>query len=155
MHIAFFSTRSYDHRYFEAATSDHELVFHEARLTEKTLPLARGVQCICVFVNDVVDRKVLTDLAEHGLKVVALRCAGFNNVDLVAAAEHDVAVVRVPAYSPHAVAEHTFALILGLNRRLHRASDRVRNGDFRLEGLLGFDLHGRTIGVIGTGRIGE
>ena len=155
MKIVFFSTRSYDIRFFEAVDSDHSLVFHSSRLTVDTLPLARSYPCVCVFVNDVVNREVLTDLAEHGLRVVALRCAGFNNVDLVAAAELNVAVVRVPAYSPHAVAEHTFALLLGLNRRLHRASERVRNGDFRLEGLLGFDLHGRTLGVVGTGRIGE
>lgn len=155
MRVAFFSTRSYDQQFFEAGSESHELVFHEARLTESTLALARGFPGICVFVNDVVDRPVLTDLADHGLQVVALRCAGFNNVDLAAAEELGIQVVRVPAYSPHAVAEHTFALILALNRKLHRAVDRVRNGDFRLEGLLGFDLHGRTIGVLGTGKIGE
>lgn len=155
MKVAFFSTRSYDRQFFEAGNQDHSLVFHEARLSEETLPLARGFPAVCVFVNDVVDRTVLTDLADHGLLVVALRCAGFNNVDLTAADDLGIQVVRVPAYSPHAVAEHTFALILALNRKLHRAVDRVRNGDFRLEGLLGFDLHGRTIGVVGTGKIGE
>jgi D-lactate dehydrogenase len=153
--IAVFSSRNYDERFFEAVESDHELTFQDARLNSTTLALARGYPCVCVFVNDVVDRSVLTDLAQHGLQVVALRCAGFNNVDLVAAAELGISVVRVPAYSPHSVAEHTFALILGLNRRIPRASDRVRDGNFRLEGLLGFDLHGRTIGVVGTGTIGE
>ncbi len=155
MKIAFFSTRSYDRRFFEATHGTHDIVFHEARLNESTVALAHGFPAICVFVNDVVNRRVLTDLADHGLQAVALRCAGFNNVDLTAADELGIQVVRVPAYSPHAVAEHTFALILALNRNLHRAVDRVRNGDFRLEGLLGFDLHGRTIGVVGTGRIGE
>ena len=107
-----------------------------------------------MFVNDVVDEATLTDLAEHGLQVVALRCAGFNNVDLPTAERLGIRVVRVPAYSPHAVAEHTIALLLGLNRRLHRACSRVREGNFSLQGLMGFDLHGKTVGVIGTGRIG-
>lgn len=155
MKIAFFSTRSYDRQFFETRATDHSFVFHETRLNESTATLAHGCPAICVFVNDVVNRQVLTELADHGLRVVALRCAGFNNVDLTAADDLGIHVVRVPAYSPHAVAEHTFALILALNRRLHRAVDRVRNGDFRLEGLLGFDLHGRTIGVVGTGKIGE
>jgi len=153
--IAVFSSRSYDEQFFLAVESDHELTFQDARLNKTTLALARGYPCICVFVNDVVDRTVLVDLAKHGLQVVALRCAGFNNIDLLAAADLGISVVRVPAYSPHSVAEHTFALILGLNRRIPRAYDRVRDGNFRLEGLLGFDLHGRTMGVIGTGKIGE
>ncbi len=155
MRIAVFSSRSYDEQFFSSVDSNHELTFHDARLNATTLALARGYPAVCVFVNDVVDREVLNDLSQHGLKVVALRCAGFNNVDLVAAEEFGVHVVRVPAYSPHSVAEHTFALILALNRRIARASDRVRDGNFRLEGLLGFDLHGRTIGVVGTGKIGE
>lgn len=155
MRIAVFSSRSYDEQFFRAVKSDHELTFHDARLNTSTLVLARGYPAICVFVNDVVDREVLTDLSQHGLRVVALRCAGFNNVDLQAAEELGVYVVRVPAYSPHSVAEHTFALILGLNRHIPRARERVRDGNFRLEGLLGFDLHGRTLGVVGTGTIGE
>ncbi len=155
MRVAFFSSKSYDRTSFMAEPSNHELVFHEPRLTIDTVPLAKGFEAICVFVNDVVDRAVLADLAKHGLKLVALRCAGFNNVDLQAAADHGVKVVRVPAYSPNAVAEHTFGLILSLNRHLHKAYARVREGDFRLDGLLGFDLHGLTVGVVGTGRIGE
>lgn len=157
MKVAFFSAKPYDEQTFNSANSDasHELNFLEARLNSATVSLARSYPAICVFVNDVVDRQVLTDLAEHGLKVVALRCAGFNNVDLPAAAELGVAVVRVPAYSPHAVAEHTVALLLALNRRIHKAYGRVREGNFALQGLLGFDLHGKTAGVIGTGKIGE
>lgn len=155
MRVAFFSSKSYDRTSFNSEPSSHELVFHEPRLTIDTVALARGFEAVCVFVNDVVDRAVLADLAEHGLKLVALRCAGFNNVDLQAAEDHEIEVVRVPAYSPHAVAEHTFGLILSLNRHLHKAYARVREGDFRLDGLLGFDLQGRTVGVVGTGRIGE
>ncbi|MCR9198252.1 MAG: 2-hydroxyacid dehydrogenase [Planctomycetaceae bacterium] len=154
MKTAFFSTKAYDRQSFESADSAHEITFHETRLTKATASLACGFPAVCVFVNDVLDRDVLSQLADHGLKVVVLRCAGFNNVDLEAAADRGIVVARVPAYSPHAVAEHTFALILSLNRRLHKAYARVREGDFRLNGLLGFDLFERTIGVIGTGTIG-
>tara|TARA_R110002072_G_scaffold303140_1_gene495619 strand:- start:115877 stop:116890 length:1014 start_codon:yes stop_codon:yes gene_type:complete len=156
MRVAVFSTKKYDQEYLNAANDCHEhsLEFFEARLTEASAPLARGFPAVCVFVNDVVDEATLTDLAAHGLKVVALRCAGFNNVDLPAAARLGVQVVRVPAYSPHAVAEHTVALLLALNRRIHRAFSRVREGNFSLNGLMGFDLHGKTAGIIGTGRIG-
>lgn len=154
MKTAFFSTKVYDRQSFETVGSSHEITYLETRLTATTASLAFGFPAVCVFVNDVLDREVLSQLAKHGLKVVVLRCAGFNNVDLEAAAEHGIAVARVPAYSPHAVAEHTFGLILSLNRRLHKAYGRVREGDFRLNGLLGFDLYGRTIGVIGTGTIG-
>ncbi|MGB4739018.1 MAG: 2-hydroxyacid dehydrogenase [Fuerstiella sp.] len=155
MRIAFFSTKNYDRRFFNESNTGHELVFHEPRLTADTVALAKGFEAVCVFVNDVIDRQVISELSADGLKIVALRCAGFNNVDLNAANEFGVKVVRVPAYSPYAVAEHTFGIILSLNRQLHKAYNRVREGDFRLDGLLGFDLHGRTIGVIGTGRIGE
>lgn len=155
MRTAFFSTKDYDRRFFEAAGADHELVFHEPRLSLETAALADGFESICVFVNDSVDRDVLTHLSQGGLRLVALRCAGFNNVDLEAATELGVQVVRVPAYSPYAVAEHTIAMILALNRRIYKAYNRVREGDFRLDGLLGFDLHGRTAGVVGTGKIGE
>jgi D-lactate dehydrogenase len=156
MRVAVFSTKKYDREFFEAANdcNAHSLEFFEARLTRVTMPLARGFPAVCVFVNDVLDETTLTDLAEHGLQVVALRCAGFNNVDLTAAARLGIQVVRVPAYSPHAVAEHTVALLLALNRRIHRACSRVREGNFSLDGLMGFDLHGKTAGVIGTGRIG-
>lgn len=155
MRIAFFSTKPYDKTSFSSQETGHELVFHTPRLTRSTALLAGGCEAICVFVNDDVSREVLTELANDGLKVVLLRCAGFNNVDLDAAKDLGITVARVPAYSPHAVAEHTFGLILALNRSLHKAYARVREGDFRLEGMLGFDLHGRTIGVIGTGQIGE
>jgi len=155
--IAFFSTKRYDREYFDAANTagNHNITYHEPRLTPETAPLAFGAESICVFVNDTINREVLHKLAEHGLKVVALRCAGFNNVDLEAARAHGITVVRVPAYSPHAVAEHTVGMMLTLNRRFHKAYNRVREGDFHLDGLLGFDLHGRTAGVIGTGKIGE
>ncbi|MCL4109579.1 UNVERIFIED_CONTAM: hypothetical protein GTU68_049172, partial [Idotea baltica] len=154
--IAFFSTKPYDRDFFSAdvQSSDHTLQFFSPRLTEETRPLAKGFECVCVFVNDVLDRSAIEALAADGLRLIALRCAGFNNVDLEAAADCNVGVVRVPAYSPNAVAEHTVGLMLALNRSLHRAFNRVREGNFALDGLLGFDFHGRTIGVIGTGRIG-
>jgi len=157
MRVAVFSTKQYDHHFLVEANQQvgYELEFFELRLTRATVALARGFDGICVFVNDVVDSVVLEELAGHGLRVVALRCAGFNNVDLEAAEQFGIKVVRVPAYSPFAVAEHTIALLLGLNRRLHRAYSRVRDGNFALQGLMGFDLHGRTVGVVGTGRIGQ
>lgn len=156
MRVAVFSTKPYDRDYLNAANDrqEHSLEFFEARLTNASAPLARGFPAVCVFVNDVLDEATLTDLAEHGLKVIALRCAGFNNVDLATADRLGIQVVRVPAYSPHAVAEHTMALLLALNRRIHRAFSRVREGNFSLSGLMGFDLHGKTAGIIGTGRIG-
>jgi D-lactate dehydrogenase len=156
MRVAVFSTKPYDRAFLETANRawGHELVFLQPRLTEETIPLAAGLPAVCVFVNDRLDRHVLTALAEGGTRLVALRCAGFNNVDLRAADELGIAVVRVPAYSPYAVAEHTVALMLALNRKLNRAHARVREGNFALEGLLGFDLHGRTVGVVGTGQIG-
>ncbi len=156
MRVAVFGTRSYDRRFLEEASAhhDHELVFLEPRLSPQTARLAEGFPAVCVFVNDLVDREVLEILVAGGTGVVALRSAGFNHVDLPAAARLGVTVVRVPAYSPHAVAEHTVALMLSLNRRVHRAWSRVREGNFALDGLLGFDLHGRTVGVVGTGRIG-
>ncbi len=156
MKVVVFSTKPYDQQFLEAASSDfeHELMFLEARLTQETSPLARGFDATCVFVNDHLDAPVLQSLAEHGVKVIALRCAGFNNVDLPTAQALGMKVVRVPAYSPHAVAEHTAGLVLTLNRKIHRAYARVRDGNFSLGGLLGFDLFGRTVGVIGTGQIG-
>lgn len=157
MKIAFFSTKPYDREFFsrDDQAAQHEFQFFAPRLTDETLPLAKGFPCVCVFVNDVLDRTAIEALASDGLKVIALRCAGFNNVDLEAARDCGVLVVRVPAYSPHAVAEHTVGLMLALNRSLHRANNRVREGNFSLDGLLGFDFHGRTVGVIGTGKIGE
>jgi D-lactate dehydrogenase len=156
MRIAVFSTRSYDEEFLGPAFdgSEHELVFLLPRLTAETLPLAAGFDAVCVFVQDRLDRGVLEALALAGVRLVALRCAGFNNVDLAAAAEFGITVVRVPAYSPYAVAEFTVGLMLALNRKIHRAANRVREWNFALDGLLGFDFHGRTVGIIGTGQIG-
>jgi D-lactate dehydrogenase len=131
-----------------------EISYLEPRLYQKTATLATGSNVVCVFVNDKLDAPVLEHLKENGIELVALRCAGFNNVDLDAAQRLKLPVVRVPAYSPYAVAEHTLGLILTLNRKIHKAYTRVRDGNFALDGLLGFDLYGKTIGVIGTGRIG-
>lgn len=157
MRVAVFSTKSYDERFLNAANAafEHELVFFEARLSQETSVLASGFEAVCVFVNDTLDRAVLEQLAQGGVRLIALRCAGFNNVDLSAARELGLTVARVPAYSPYAVAEHTLALIMTLNRKTHRAYARVREMNFALDGLLGFDLNQRTVGVIGTGKIGE
>ena len=156
MKIAVFSTKSYSRPFFDAASQayPHELIYLESRLTPETLNLAEGFDGVCVFVNDQLDAEVLRALAQHKVQIVALRCAGFNNVDLEAAKRYHIPVVRVPAYSPYAVAEHTAGLILSLNRNLHRAYSRVRDGNFSLDGLLGFDMHGRTVGIVGTGQIG-
>ncbi len=155
MRCLMFSTKPYDQAAFAAADArGHELSFQPFALSTGTAALATGFQTVCLFVNDRADRAVLTALAAGGTKVIALRCAGFNNVDLPAAQELGMTVVRVPAYSPHATAEHAVGLMLMLNRKLHRAYNRVREGNFSLDGLLGFDMHGKTAGVIGTGRIG-
>jgi D-lactate dehydrogenase len=157
MHVAVFSTRPYDRHFLERANAAgrHRLDFHEARLDKASAALASGALAVCAFVNDRLDAGVLRQLHASGVRLLALRSAGFNHVDLEAAAALGLAVGRVPEYSPHAVAEHTVALLLALNRRIHRAYNRVREGNFALEGLLGFDLHGRTIGIVGTGKIGE
>lgn len=158
MDVTVFSTKRYDRRFLDAANlaagNPSRLRYLEERLSPETAPLAAGAKAVCVFVNDIVDARVLGELARHGTELVALRCAGFNNVDLAAARQHGIAVGRVPAYSPEAVAEHTIALILALDRNIHRAYARVREGNFALDGLLGFNLHGRTVGLIGTGKIG-
>lgn len=158
MRVAVFSTKAYDEHFLVQANrcegQPHELVFFEPRLNATTAALAKGFDAVCVFVNDQVDAAVLDQLAAGGTHTLALRCAGFNNVDLKAAERLGVRVVRVPAYSPHAVAEHTLALILTLNRHIHRAYHRIRDGNFALEGLLGFELHGKTAGIIGIGKIG-
>lgn len=156
MRIACFSAKPYDRTFLAAANhaGRHALTFLEPALSYETAALAAGFQAVCLFVNDVADRPTLERLAAGGTRSIALRCAGFNNVDLAAATELGLQVVRVPAYSPHAVAEHAVGLMMMLNRKLHRAYNRVREGNFALEGLLGFDLHGKTVGVIGTGRIG-
>jgi D-lactate dehydrogenase len=157
MRTAVFSTKSYDREFLERANAryGHDLAFLQPRLTIDTVGLADGFAAVCVFVNDHLGADVLERLAAGGTRVVALRCAGFNNVALAAAARLGFTVVRVPAYSPNAVAEHTVGLMLALNRKLHRAYNRVREGNFSLDGLLGFDLHGKTIGLIGTGQIGS
>lgn len=157
MKVLVVSAKPYDRRFLAAAAegTDHELSFVEARLTPETVGLVDGYDAVCAFVNDQLDGPVLERIAELGVRTIALRCAGFNNVDLKAAKQHSIHVVRVPAYSPHAVAEHAVGLILALNRNLHRAYGRVRDGNFALNGLLGFDLAGCTVGVIGTGQIGS
>jgi D-lactate dehydrogenase len=155
MKIAVFSAKKYDREFLNAASgARHELRFFEPHLNEETVGLTTGSQAVCVFVNDQVNAAVIDRLHSLGVRLIALRCAGYNNVDLVAATEHDITVVRVPAYSPYAVAEHTIALMLALNRKLHRAYNRVREGNFALDGLLGFDVNGKTVGIIGTGKIG-
>lgn len=157
MEIAFFDTRTYDREAFEAANADgrHRFRFIEARLHQSTAALAAGVPVVCSFVNDHVDAPTLRILRDGGTRLVALRSAGYNHVDLDAATELGLAVVRVPEYSPYAVAEHAMALVLALNRKVHRAYNRVREANFSLEGLVGFDLHGKTFGIVGTGKIGR
>src|SRR3954468_15302569 len=152
-----FDTKRYDRVSLENATPNGEVEwrFLEMRLSAETAPLARGAGAACVFVNDHVDRPALEILQSLGVKHIALRCAGFNGVDLVAAKELGLAVTRVPAYSPYAVAEHGVALLLALNRKIPRANNRVRDANFSLNGLVGFDLHGKTAGVFGTGKIGR
>jgi D-lactate dehydrogenase len=156
MRVAVFSTKEYDRQYLRAANAGgrHELTFLDVRLGPETASLAAGFDAVCLFVNDAVDAAVAGTLWRGGTRLIALRCAGFNNVDLAATSALGLTVVRVPAYSPHAVAEHTVALMLALNRKIHRAYARVREGNFAIDGLLGFDLAGRTVGVVGTGRIG-
>jgi D-lactate dehydrogenase len=156
MRIAMFDTHRYDREAFEHARvgTPHELTYFEPRLTAATAALATGFPAVCAFVNDRLDGETLETLQRGGVRLVLLRSAGFNHVDLAAAARLGLAVARVPAYSPHAVAEHTFALLLALVRKLPRAHARVRDGNFSLDGLVGTDLFGKTIGVVGTGQIG-
>jgi D-lactate dehydrogenase len=156
MRIAMFSAKGYDRQFFdrENESFDHELAYLETRLTGQTTMLAESYPAVCLFVNDTADAGILRDLASKGVTLIALRCAGFNNVDIKTAHELGIQVVRVPAYSPNAVAEHTVGLMLALNRKIHRAYARVREANFALEGLLGFDMHGKTVGIIGTGKIG-
>ena len=154
MKIAFFSTQPYDKEYFERYNRQHEIIFFEAQLNGKTVNLAKGCDAVCSFVNDQLNEAVINTLAAAGIKIIAQRCAGFNNVDIAAAEKSKITVVRVPAYSPHAVAEHALALIMTLNRKTHKAYNRVREGNFSLDKLTGFDLYGKTVGVIGTGKIG-
>jgi len=156
MKVAVFSTKQYDEVYFDQfnQSDEIELVYFKASLNPQTARLVSDFDAVCVFVNDKVDAQVLTILKEMHVGLVALRCAGFNNVDIKKAKELGIKVVRVPAYSPEAVAEHAVALILTLNRKTHKAYNRVREGNFSLEKLTGFNLAGKTVGVIGTGKIG-
>lgn len=156
MKIAFFSARPYETQFFTLANAAkrHDLQFLDARLSLVTAPLADGYEAVCLFVNDHASAPILRRLAEGGTRLIALRSAGFNHVDMAAAHDLGLTVVRVPAYSPHAVAEHAVALLLMLDRHLHRAYARVREGNFMLDGLMGFDLFGKTVGVVGTGAIG-
>lgn len=158
MRVAVYSTRPYDRDALARANAReqrHRLHFLEPRLDPSTVPLAEGADAVCAFVNDRLDGEVLHALRRLGVRLVALRSAGFNHVDLAAAADLGIAIGRVPEYSPYAVAEYTVALLLALNRKTHRAYARTREGNFALDGLLGFDLHGRTVGVVGTGKIGQ
>jgi D-lactate dehydrogenase len=154
--VAVFSAKPYDRQFLEPAAKQagHELVFLDARLTPETVPLARGFNAICSFVNDFLTAEILKTLADSGVKFIVLRCAGFNQVDLDACFKLGLRIARVPAYSPHAVAEHAIGLMLALNRKYHKAFNRVREGNFAIDGLVGFDMFGRTVGIIGTGKIG-
>ncbi len=158
MKVAVFSSRSYDRQFFDfanqAAGNPHELEYFEPKLQTKTAPLAAGFPCVCLFVSDEAHAETLKILAQQGTQLIALRCAGYNLIDLKVAHDLGLKVVRVPAYSPYAVAEHAVGLILSLNRKLNKAYNRVRDDNFTLDGLLGFDLHGCTVGIIGTGKIG-
>lgn len=155
--ILFYSSKSYDRDSFPRANAGHGFVLEmiEPHLNAQTAALADGYDVVCAFVNDTLDRPTLVTLKEKGVRYIAMRCAGYNNVDLTAAKELGLPVVRVPAYSPYAVAEHALALILTLSRKTHKAYNRVRDGNFLIDGLVGFDLHGKTVGVIGLGKIGR
>lgn len=153
--IAFFDTKPYDRHSFDRANEayGYDIRYYKGRLNENSVPLTRSADVACIFVNDTADEAIIRQLARNGVRLLALRCAGFNNVDLKAAARNHLPVVRVPRYSPYAVAEHAVALMLALNRKIHRAYWRTRDGNFSLHGLMGFDMHGKTAGLIGTGQI--
>lgn len=155
MKVTFFGTQPYDRESFDRINAEFglEINYHRSHLNANNVALAQGAEAVCIFVNDTADERTIRQLRETGVKLIALRCAGFNNVDLKAAAEYAIPVVRVPAYSPYAVAEHAVALMLTLNRKIHRAYWRTRDGNFSLHGMLGFDMHGKTAGIIGTGKI--
>jgi len=155
MKIATFSTQAYDKQFLNEFNTGHEISYLEVPLNEQTASLTTGFDAVCIFVNDLVNEAILDVLAANGVKLIVLRCAGFNNVDIKGAAERNIAVVRVPAYSPEAVAEHAMALILTLNRKTHKAYNRIREGNFSLEKLMGFNLNERKVAVIGTGGIGK
>lgn len=154
--VAFFSTKPYDKEYFESLNIEYRfnITFFESALNQSTANLCLGYEVVCAFVNDNLDSTVIRKLANNGVKMIAMRCAGFNNVDIKSSMQYGIKVVRVPAYSPEAIAEHSLALILTLNRKTHKAYNRVREGNFSVDRLMGFNLAGKTVGVIGTGKIG-
>ena len=152
---AFFDTRPYDREWFSKLDKSFEIKFFEEKLNPENADLAKGFDAAIAFVNDTINRNAIEALAAGGVKVLAMRCAGYNNIDFKAAYDNNLKVLRVPVYSPYAVAEHAMALLLTLNRKIHRAYNRTRDFNFSLNGLTGFDLHGRTMGVIGTGKIGQ
>lgn len=156
MKLAFFDAKTYDMPGFDACAKNTELEikYFETRLNEDTVSLASGYDAVCVFVNDTVNAAVVEKLYRYGIRLIVLRCAGFNNVD-IAACQGKIRVFRVPAYSPHAVAEHAMALLLTINRRTHKAYIRTRDFNFSLQGFVGFDLYGKTVGIVGTGKIGR
>jgi D-lactate dehydrogenase len=156
MKVAMFSSKGYDRAFFDRSNVEyeHELTYFDTSLNPSTTNLTKGFEAVCLFVNDKVDKETIAQLSDNGVKLIALRCAGFNNVDLQAALEKNIKVVRVPSYSPQAIAEHTIALILTLTRKTHKAYNRLKEGNFSLEKLMGFNLYHKTIGVIGTGKIG-
>ncbi|MBR3505802.1 MAG: 2-hydroxyacid dehydrogenase [Lentisphaeria bacterium] len=155
--IAIFDTKPYDQFFFEEENQKYgfDITYFEAKLRPRTANLTAGFDAVCAFVNDELDEQVMEQLHKNGVKLVAMRCAGYNNVNLQAACKFGIQVVRVPQYSPYAVAEYALALLMTLNRKVHRAYNRVREGNFSISGLMGFDLRGKTIGVIGTGKIGR
>lgn len=155
--IAFFGSKPYDEASFNEKNKEYgfELRYYKGHLNKHNVILTQGVDAVCIFVNDTADTEVIRLMADNGVKLLALRCAGYNNVDLKAAADCGITVVRVPAYSPYAVAEYTVALMLSLNRKIPRATWRTRDGNFSLHGLLGFDMYGKTAGIIGTGKIAK
>lgn len=156
MKVAFFNSKKYDKNSFtERNIQGHELIFFEHQLNEQSAILAQGHDAVCVFVNDRLNRKTISILADSDIRLIAMRCAGYNNVDLNAVKDYGMMLVRVPSYSPNAVAEHVLALVLSLYRKTNRAYNRVREGNFALDGLIGCEIHGQTVGVIGTGKIGE
>lgn len=155
MKIAVFSTCNYDQQFLEKYNTGHELTFFQSALNQQNASLTKGFDALCLFVNDKVDEKVIAILEKNSIRLILLRCAGFNNIDLEAAAEAGIKILRVPAYSPEAVAEHAMAMILTLNRKTHKAYNRTREGNFSLEGLMGFNLHSSKVALIGTGNIGR
>ena len=154
--IAFFDAKPYDIESFDKVNKDfhYKITYFKGHLSPETVPLTLGFQVVCVFVNDVVDKQVIDILEQNGVALIALRAAGYNNIDLKAIYKK-IPVVRVPAYSPYAIAELAVTLMLALNRKVHRAYYRTRDNNFTLNGLLGFDMHGKTVGIIGTGKIGK